>query len=72
LEGKFGNGSVVGVVSWSGFIRLYHYNRSLRYYDKTKPVEEYCRVCFARNWQILTFDGDNVAKQFLAVITMLL
>jgi hypothetical protein len=37
---------------------------SLRYYDKTKPVEEYCRVYFARNWQILTFDGDNVANAF--------
>jgi hypothetical protein len=45
---------------------------SLRYYDKTKPVEEYCRVYFQRNWQILMFNDDNVANAFSMANTVVI
>ena len=45
---------------------------SLRYYDKTKPVEEYSRVYFQGNWQILTFNNDNVANAFSLANTVVI
>ena len=45
---------------------------SLRYYDKTKPVEEYSRVYFNGNLAILTFNEDNVASAFSLANTIVI
>jgi len=36
----------------------------LRYYDNTRPVEEYSRVYFKGNLAILTFNEDDVFRAF--------